>query len=109
MARPRTALVIVRKKLRSVSGDVYVNRALTLAAFARQAQVERFLYMFILPASAQRIALQHFPAAVVEPDFTANRLPEFCFQLSGMGGLVDFGRGILSRISSVAALEMACA
>src|SRR5438105_1798222 len=58
--RTPVVLVIMRKEFRFVGSHVDVDRAFRLARFASEAQVERLANMFVLPASGQRIPLEHF-------------------------------------------------
>ena len=50
--RSQTTLVVVREKFRLVSGHIYAHGAIAFASFAGEAQVQRFLDSFVLPAVA---------------------------------------------------------
>ena len=58
--RSKLAFVIVREKLGLVSSHVNVDRTVTFAAFAGQAQVQCILHCFTAPPIFKGIALQHF-------------------------------------------------
>src|SRR5689334_4877425 len=59
-----SSLPIVRKKFCFIGGHVHVDRAVPFAALARQAEVKCFLYVFVAPAIANHVAVQHFPEQV---------------------------------------------
>src|SRR5215472_478255 len=59
--RPTPAVVIVRKKLRLISCDIHADRTIALAAFARQAEVQRRLHVRIVPPLADHLASGHLP------------------------------------------------
>ena len=71
VARAQPALVIVRQELRLVRGHVHLHRAIVLAAFARQAEVERFADRLVAPAALDHIAADHF---VQQPRAAARRV-----------------------------------
>ena len=60
MARTQFAFVIMREKFRLVSRHVHVHRAIRLAAFAREAQIQTLFDFFAFPAVVNDFALQHF-------------------------------------------------
>src|ERR1700677_1548685 len=64
MQRTAIAFVVVRQKLCFVSRDVDTDGAIALAAFTREAKVERFFDGFALPTVFDDIALGHFPEQV---------------------------------------------
>src|ERR1051325_6243425 len=67
VARPEPASVVMRQKLRLVSRDIHVHRAIAFATFAREAQIERFLHFFVVPAIADRVALKHLEQQMRAP------------------------------------------
>ena len=60
MQRASLALVIMRQKFCFVRGEIHVRRAFRLAGLAGEAQVERLLDLFVLPAAVDHLALQQF-------------------------------------------------
>ena len=58
---PQPAFVIVREKLGLVRRHVDIDRTIALAAFAGQAQIERFADRLALPAVGQHVAVEHLP------------------------------------------------
>src|SRR5437016_5046604 len=61
MPRPSRALVIVRKELGLVCRHVDIQRAISLTALAREAEIQRLKYGFALPAVFDYIAGHHLP------------------------------------------------
>src|SRR5437016_10024847 len=51
--------VIVRQKLRFVGCNIDVCRAFRLAGFARETELQGFLNVFVFPAVAYHLALEH--------------------------------------------------
>ena len=58
-AGPQAAGVVVREELGLVGGYIYLDRALTFAALAGQAEVQRLLDVRVAPAVVQGVTLQH--------------------------------------------------
>jgi hypothetical protein len=56
--RPPLALVVVGKKFRFVRSNIDVRGALGFARFTREAQIERVLYVLVLPDVAEDFTLQ---------------------------------------------------
>ena len=67
MQRTPLVFIIMGQKFRLVRGHIHVGRAFRLARLARQAQVQRFLDVLVLPAVAHDFALQHFKEHVRAP------------------------------------------
>ena len=68
-ARAHAALIIMRQKFGFVGGDVNADRAIALASFAGEAEVERLFDFFAAPAVANdsifsSCSLRHFPEQV---------------------------------------------
>ena len=57
--RTHAVFVVVMQELGLVSRDIYIDRAVSLASFAGEAQVERIFYMFIVPAVLDYFSAQH--------------------------------------------------
>src|SRR6185436_16384476 len=61
VAGPDPSFIVVRQELGLVGGHVHVHRTIVLAPLARQAEIERVLDGFALPASGHHLAVHHFP------------------------------------------------
>ncbi len=55
------SLIVLRQKLRLISCHVYLHRALALAGFATEAEIERFMHVAALEALFAQRAGQHLP------------------------------------------------
>src|SRR5437868_6462991 len=62
--RSSSAFVIVGEELCLVSCHIHADGAVTFAAFARQAQVERLFDVFVAPAILNYVAFGHLPEQV---------------------------------------------
>ena len=58
--RSKSSLPVMRQELRFVRGHVHIYRAVSLTAFACQAQIQRLFNMIVAP-TANDVAVQHFP------------------------------------------------
>src|SRR5204863_6607086 len=54
-----TSRVVMGEELRLVSRHVDVDRTLALAAFAREAQIQRLVHSLVPPAALKGVALHH--------------------------------------------------
>ena len=70
--RSRPSRVVVRQELRFVGRHIHIHRALTLAGFTGQTEVERFFDGVVPPAGADGIALQHLEQ---QPCSSSRRVP----------------------------------
>ena len=59
--RPRTLIIIVRKKFGLVGCHIDRDWAIALASFAGEAKIERRFDVLVAPSVANDIALHHFP------------------------------------------------
>src|SRR5215475_12448473 len=57
----RSPVKMMRQKLRLVGRNIYIDRTVAFAAFAREAQIQRRFHMLILPAIANNLAAGHLP------------------------------------------------
>src|SRR5207302_2648917 len=60
----RPSLVVMREKFRLIGRHIDADRAIALASFAAEAQVQRPLDVLILPAATDHLPLGHFPEQV---------------------------------------------
>src|SRR4029077_2972278 len=65
--RPRSALVIMRKEFGPIGGDIHVGGAFRFTRLAGKAKIQRLLYVFVLPAVADHLALQQLKKHVSAP------------------------------------------
>src|SRR5260370_2359522 len=67
LQRPPPVFIIVREKLRLVCRNIHICRALGLAGFARQTQIQRLLDVFIFPAVTYDLSLEQLKEQVRAP------------------------------------------
>src|SRR5579862_4694568 len=61
MNRANPVLPVVRKKFGLVGSHVHINWTIPFTPFTRQAKVQSFLYVLIVPPVTDDVAMQHFP------------------------------------------------
>src|ERR1035441_3806240 len=64
MQRTPVGFVVVREEFRFVGRDIDTHGAIALAAFAGEAEVERFFDGFALPAVFDEVSFRHLPEQV---------------------------------------------
>src|SRR5260370_15625423 len=65
--RSSLLLEIMRQKLRFISCHIDVRGAFRLASLARETKLQRFLNVFVFPAAADHLALEHLKKDVSAP------------------------------------------
>ena len=112
--RPALALIVVRKEFRSVGSNIDIRRALGLARFAGETQIERFFDVLVFPAVAKDFALQQFKEKVRTPTRTVFLLSRghitwahgSAVALSARSKPDAAQRGVCERAAIVGKLEM---